>query len=153
MATPSSFLAAISELSRLQRTTCAVAYGRGNSPPCGRNRRVSCARNVGDKSYFEAIAAWLSANARGDITSATRQSLRLWSLAYDRASALLANRPIIWRPLPGLIKTVMQTTARAACPLSASAAVTAVTGYSSNSPLFFGRPICALRSQLGLSWS
>src|SRR6516165_294491 len=107
MATPSSFLAAISELSRLQRTTCAVAYGRGNSPPCGRNRRVSCARNVGDKSYFEAIAAWLSANARGDITSATRQSLRLWSLAYDRASALLANGPIIWRPLPGLIKTVM----------------------------------------------
>src|SRR5262245_62369878 len=31
------------------------------------------------------------------------------------------------------------STARAACPLSASAAVTAVTGYSSNSPLFFGR--------------
>src|SRR5215469_2663040 len=26
---------------------------------------------------------------------------------------------------------------------SASDAVTAVTGYSSNSPLFFGRPICA----------
>src|SRR5262252_4903428 len=38
------------------------------------------------------------------------------------------------------------STARAACPLSASAAVTAVTSYSSNSPLFFGRPICALRS-------
>src|SRR6516165_8431520 len=45
------------------------------------------------------------------------------------------------------------STARAACPLSASAAVTAVTGYSSNSPLFFGRPICASRSRLGLSWS
>src|SRR5215831_2500374 len=44
------------------------------------------------------------------------------------------------------------STARAACPLSASAAVTAVTGYSSNSPLFFGRPICASRSRLGLSW-
>src|SRR5215472_5844715 len=38
------------------------------------------------------------------------------------------------------------STVRAACPLSASAAVTAVTGYSSNSPLFFGRPICASRS-------
>src|SRR5262245_13104433 len=37
--------------------------------------------------------------------------------------------------------------------LPASAAVTAVTGYSSNSPLFFGRPICASRSRLGLSWS
>src|SRR6516165_4237911 len=36
-----------------------------------------------------------------------------------------------------------QTTARAGCPLWASAAVTAVTGYSSNNPLFFGRPICA----------
>src|SRR5262249_5527701 len=45
------------------------------------------------------------------------------------------------------------STVRAACPLSASAAVTAVTGYSSNSPLFFGRPICASRSRLGLSWS
>src|SRR6516225_5849878 len=37
----------------------------------------------------------------------------------------------------------LQTTARAACPLWASAAVTAVTDYSSNNPLFFGRPICA----------
>src|SRR5262249_35679793 len=51
-----------------------------------------------------AVATWLSAKAPGDITSATRQSLRLWSLAYDRASALLANRPIIWLPH---IKTVM----------------------------------------------
>jgi hypothetical protein len=29
---------------------------------------------------FEAVATWLSANAAGDITSATRQSLRLWLL-------------------------------------------------------------------------
>ena len=27
--------------------------------------------------------AWLSANVPGDITAATRQSLRLWSSAYD----------------------------------------------------------------------
>jgi hypothetical protein len=33
--------------------------------------------------FVEAVAAWLSANALADITSATRQSLRLWSLAYD----------------------------------------------------------------------
>src|SRR5262252_30567 len=43
--------------------------------------------------------------------------------------------------------------ARATCRASASAAVTAVTGYSSSSPLFFGQPICASRSRLGLSWS
>src|SRR5262249_58755715 len=59
---------------------------------------------VSQRWAFEAVATWLSANAAGDITSATRQSLMLWSLAYDSASALLANRPIIWLPH---IKTVM----------------------------------------------
>src|SRR5262249_47624627 len=39
--------------------------------------------------------------------------------------------------------------ARATCRASASAAVTAVTGYSSSSPLFSGRPICAPRPRLG----
>jgi hypothetical protein len=57
-------------------------------------------------------------------------------------------------PLRQLQKTIgFVSTARAACPRSASAAVIAVTDYSSNSPLFFGRPICASRSRLGLSWS
>ena len=35
---------------------------------------------------------------------------------------------------------VSVSTARATCRALASAAVTAVTGYSSSSPLFFGRP-------------
>src|SRR5262249_38129222 len=53
-------------------------------------------------------------------------------------------------PLGSYFGGASVSTARAACPLVASAAVTAVTGYSSNSPLFFGRPICASQSRLGL---
>ena len=68
------------------------------------SRLVATAAENSQRWAFEAVATWLSANALGDITSATRQSIRLWSLAYDRASALLANRPIIWLPH---IKTVI----------------------------------------------
>jgi|SRR6516162_1890932 hypothetical protein len=38
------------------------------------------------------------------------------------------------------------STARAGCPLSASEAVTAVTGYSSSTPLFFGRRVIDVQS-------
>src|SRR5262249_40038312 len=75
--------------------------GRGLRWP---SRLVATAAENSQRSAFEAVATWLSANAPSDITSATRRSLRLWSLAYDLASALLANRPIIWFPH---IKTVM----------------------------------------------
>ena len=38
------------------------------------------------------------------------------------------------------------STARVACPLSASEAVTGVTGYSSSTPLFFGRRVIDVQS-------
>src|SRR6516162_2136087 len=47
------------------------------------SRLVATAEENSQRWAFEAVATWLSANAAGDITSATRQSLRLWSLAYD----------------------------------------------------------------------
>jgi len=43
-----------------------------------------------------------SANASGDVSSATHQSLRLWSSAYDSASAVLRNKPTVWKPSAGL---------------------------------------------------
>jgi hypothetical protein len=43
-----------------------------------------------------------SANASGDSSLATHQSLREWSSAYDSASAVSANNPIIWKPSAGL---------------------------------------------------
>src|SRR6516162_2628628 len=66
-----------------------------------------------------------------------------------------AGGPFAGQGLPTSAATgrASTATAQAALYAPASAAVTAVTGYSLNSPLFFGRPICASRSRLGLCWS
>ena len=95
-------------------SVCPIKYqchsscgDHGSEPACCQAQwwplRAQSRRTIrrAPRAARRSLQCW-SANASGDVSSPTHQSLSIWSSAYDSASAVSANKPTTWKPFAGL---------------------------------------------------